>query len=344
MHELQVRVDNQLGKIEFNFEELRDNLSAMMKAYEGVEFTEETSSIAKKESATLKKIKKALSDRRIEVKKEYMKPYDDFEIKVKELTALIDKPILLIDTQVKAFDEKKKAEKKEKIKELYADLIGDLEEYIPLSKIYNSKWENLSTSMKSVQEELETVISSTSMAVDTIKGMNSEVVEKALTQYKQDLSLANAISYINKHEQIKAEILAKEEQKRKEEEERKRRAEEERIREEERKRVAEEERIKEEARQKAIEEERQRVAEEEAKKVETEPAEEVIPEPSNDEPEGLEDAFNVNEEPFEVVGELPFVTVGEVKAIFTVVATYEEIEEVEYFMNSIGVTWERNDD
>ena len=348
MGELQVKVQNQLGKIEFNFAELKDSLSNMMSAYADAQFTEESSKEAKGEVATLRKIKKALSDRRIEVKKEYMQPYDDFESKVKELTELIDKPIELIDAQVKAFDEKKKAEKKEKIQELYGELIGELEEYLPLSKIYDSKWENASTTMKSIQEEMETAISSTEMAVSTIKGMNSEVTDKALEQFKADLSLANAISYINKHEQLKAEILAKEEQKRKEEEERRRRAEEERIREEERKRVAEEERIKDEVRQKAIEEERQRVAEEESKKVKAEPVEEFIPAPSNDEPEGLEDAFNVNEEPFEeepfeVEGELPFVTVGEVKAVFTVVATEEEVEEIEYFMNSIGVQFERGD-
>lgn len=342
MGELQVRVGNQLGNIEFNYEELKDNLTIMMSAYEGAEFTEDSSNIAKKESATLKKIKKALSDRRIEIKKEYMKPYDDFEAKVKELTSLIDKPIELIDAQVKAFDKKKKAEKREKIQTLYTELIGGLGEYLPLSKIYNVKWENSSTSMKSVQEEIETVISSTDMAVSTIKGMNSEVTDKALEQFKADLSLANAISYINKHEQLKAEILAREEQKRKEEEERKRLAEIERVKSEERKKIAEEEKAE---RERLAEIER--VGEEERLATERrlmgakepESVEEFIP-PESDE---LEDAFVADEEPFDL--EEPF-KAGEPEdtiAKFRVVGTYEELKQIEMYMNSIGVEWERSD-
>lgn len=327
MGELQVKVNNELGKIQFNFEELKENLSNMMELYKDAKFSEDTTVAAKKEVATLRKIKKALDTRRIEIKKEYMQPYDDFEIKVKELKCLIDEPIELIDKQVKAFEKKKKEEKRESIEEMYKDLIGNMQEYLPLTKIYNNKWENASVSMKSIQEEMDQAISSTTMAVQTIQGMNSDVTDKALEQYKQDLSLANAISYINKHEQMKAEILAKEEQKRKAEEERKRKEEEERIREEERKRVAEEERIRKEAEQKAIEEERKRVAEEEKAK------------------ENLSDSLEkpFTEAQFENKDELPFVTVGEVKATFTVVGTPKELEQIEMYLNSIGMTFERKD-
>lgn len=355
-NELQVKVKQQLGKIEFNFLEIKDKLSSMMELYKDAQFTEETSTEAKKEVATLRKIKKALNDRRIQVKKEYMEPYDDFETKVKELTSLIDEPILLIDKQVQAFEEKKKEEKKQKISDAYEELIGDMGEYLPLTRIYDSKWENSSKSLKSIREEIEQAVSSTEMAVNTIKGMNSEVVDKALEQYKHDLSLANAITYINKHEQLKAEILAREEQRRKEEEERRRREEEERIRAEERKRIAEIERIREEARQKAIDEERKRVAEEEEKKVaeflkasqDTEP---LVPEQVEvivdiEEPgfEVVEDDGPFTDEPFDVEEDLPFVTVGEVRTIFTVVGTIEEVEHVEMYLNSIGLQFERVDE
>lgn len=355
-NELQVKVKQQLGKIEFNFLEIKDKLSSMMELYKDAQFNEDTSAEAKKEVATLRKIKKALNDRRIQVKKEYMEPYDDFETKVKELTNLIDEPIVLIDRQVQVFEERKKEEKKQKIRNTYTELIGDMEEYLPLSRIYDSKWENVSKSLKSIREEIEQAVSSTEMAVNTIKGMNSEVVDKALEQYKHDLSLANAITYINKHEQLKAEILAREQTKRREEEERRRREEEERIRAEERKRIAETERIKEETRQKAIEEERQRIAEEEEKKAaemlkvsqDTEPlvtnqAEITI---DIEEPafEIVENEEPFTDEPFEVEEELPFVTVGEVRAMFTVVGTIEEMEQVEMYLNSIELEFERVDE
>ena len=385
-NELEVKVKQQLGVINFNFEEIKDNLTGMMELYKGTQFTEDTSAAAKKEVATLKKIKKALNDRRIEVGKEYSKPYDDFVTKVKELTALIDEPIELIDVQVKVFEEKKKAEKKLKIQAAYDELIGEMGAYLPLDKIYDIKWENASTSMKSIKEDIEQVVSSTDMAVSTIKGMNSEVVPKALEQYRQNLSLSDAITYINKHEQMKADILAKEEKKRKEEEECKRIAEESRIKEEERKRVIEDERkrvseenrIREEERKKLAEEERvkqeeklkveeKRKAEEKLRvleliKVEQAAKAEPIKEelqveintyenPNevliNEEPfsdiESMEDEFS--EEPFgeEIEIDLPFVTVGEIKSSFTVVGTLEELEQVDMYLNSIGVFFERKD-
>lgn len=367
MNELQVIVKQNLGSIDFNFKEIKENLTNMMELYKDAQFTEETSSDAKKEVATLRKIKKALNDRRIEVKKEYMQPYDDFETKVEELTSLIDKPIRLIDTQVQVFEEKRKAEKKQKIYDIYSELIGDLGDYLPISKIYDSKWENVSVSIKSIRDEIEQVISSTDMAVNTIKGMNSEVVTKALEQYRQNLSLADAISYINKHEQMKAEILAKEEQKRKEEEERKCIAEENRIREqerqrvleEERKRITEENRIREEERQKILDEERQRLLKEERERKATEELLQAESAklvdftsalPCHD--EFIEEPFEIipadndsfTEEPFIIEPELPFVTVGETKAVFTVIGSFDEIEQVELYLNSIGLFWERNDE
>lgn len=361
MNKLQIVVNQEPGVISTNFDEIKAELSTRMEVYKELEVTEENKPERKKDIATLRKMAKAVNDKKIEVKNKFMEPYTTFEKNVKDLIGIIEEPIELIDKQVKVFEEKQAAEKKQKIQDAYNELIGDIAEYLPLSKIYDSKWENVSVSMKSIKDEIEQAVSSTVMAVDTIKGMNSEVVAQALEQYKKDLSLANAISYINKHEQMKAEILAKEEQRRKEEEERKRRAEEERIREEERKRVAEEERIREEARQKAIEEERQRI---EAEKAEKRKAEEEkalnsiqevpadIPSIKEDIPEEpffveMEEPFaeeSFSEEPFEVEGELPFVTVGEIKATFTVVGTAKELEDVELYLNSVGLFYERKDD
>ncbi|HBI71648.1 MAG TPA: hypothetical protein DEG06_05175 [Lachnospiraceae bacterium] len=372
MNELQIRVNQKPGVITTNFEDIKAELSTQMDVYKELEVTEDNKPERKKDIATLRKMKKALDDRRIEVKKEYLKPCDDFEAKVKELTALIDEPIGLIDNQVKVFEEKQKTEKKQDIKDAYQELIGEVGDYLPLDRIYNSKWENVSVTMKSIREEMEEAISSTVMAVTTIKGMSSEAASQALEQYKKDLSLANAIAYVNRYEQQKAEILAREEKKRKEEEERRRRAEEERIRELERKRVAEEARIREEARQKAIEEERQRVAEEERRKAEIEAEKrkqeeeklraveqaEAKPDPVQTEDNLQEEAFEeepfaeepfvvsdepFTDEPFDVPEEPPF-TVEEVKATFTVVGTMDELEQVEMYLNSIGLFFERVDD
>lgn len=362
MNDLQIVVTQHPGIITTNFDDIKAELSAQMEIYKELEVTEHNKSERKKDIATLRKMKKALDDRRIEIKKDYMRPCDEFEAKVKELVALIDEPIVLINNQIKVFEENQKAEKIKKIHDTYNELIGEMADYLPLDKIYNSKWENVSITLKSIREEIEEAVSSTEMAVNTIKGMNSEAVPMALEQYRKDLSLANAIAYVNRYEQQKAEILAREEQKRKEEEERRRREEEERIREEERKRIAEEERIREEARQKAIEEERLRIAEEERLKEEMRKEEQArmnaieftnAPEPS---------AGDILEKPFEedLLAEEPFIVIekesfsedpfdvtddfiGLIGSRFFIEGTIEQLEQVEMYLDSIGLTWKRED-
>ena len=101
---LEVKVTQAPAKIEFNYKEMKQALAEKMEVYNATVVTEDTVRDAKKDLASLRKVKKALNDRRIEIKKEYDKPYDEFKKKVDELTGLIDEPIEKIDEQVKEFE------------------------------------------------------------------------------------------------------------------------------------------------------------------------------------------------------------------------------------------------
>jgi lysyl-tRNA synthetase class I len=306
MSELQVLVKQNLGSIEFNYEELKQNLADMMALYKDAVVHEDTIKPYKDEVAALRNMKKALSDRRIAVKKEYMKPCDEFEAKVKDLNEPIDEVIDLITKQLDDFEEKRKEKKKQEVLSVYNELIGELKEYLPFTKIYNSKWENVSFKIKAVREELAQVIQSTDQSIQTIQAMNSEAVSKALEQFKSDLSLTNAITYITRYDQQKAEILAREEAKRKEEEERQRLAEIERVKKEERERVAEEERIKEAAKDEVYQE------------IEVKQHE-------------LTERLSVNEQAL-VEESFP--------AFLKLIVTKSEIDQIEMYLNSIGVDFE----
>src|SRR5574344_614915 len=258
---MELLVNQIRGSITANFDELKENVAEMMNVYKDTELTDQTIATGKADLATLRKIKTAFETKRKEVKKEWNKPYEEFEQKVKEITSLIDEPIELIDNQLKEFEQKRIVAKREEIKQIYSENIGEAADYIPLDKIYNIKWENATYKSKQIIEDITTLANTTFMAVETIKHMNSDGVEKALEMYKSDLSLTNAISYINKYEAQKAEIL-KREQERKEREERERKEREERIERERIQREKEEaERIEREAARKKIEEEERQKAE-----------------------------------------------------------------------------------
>ena len=86
---LEVQISRNNGTIDFNFEDLKEALTAELELYKNLVFTEDTKADAKKTVAELRKLKKQINDKRIEVKKLYMQPYTDFEAKVKELDKLI---------------------------------------------------------------------------------------------------------------------------------------------------------------------------------------------------------------------------------------------------------------
>lgn len=318
MSKLEVRVKQQVGIINFNYEEIKDNLAQQMELYKDAVFTEDTKQMAKGEVAALRKIKKAIDDKRKEVKAQCLVPYKEFESKANELIKLIDDPINLIDKQIEAFEEKRKAEKKAKIAEIYNTIAGDVADYIPLTQIYNSKWENATTSIKSITEDISGLAESAAKAVETIKAMNSDVVDKALDIYKENLSLTDAITYINNYEQQKAEIMAREAARKKEEEEKKRQAEIERIKAEERERIEKENRIRIEERAAA-----EKAAREEYKVIEN----------------TLIDTGGTEE----VLDTLPFEQPSTIRVTYTVVATEQELQEVEMAFNSIGIYFERKD-
>lgn len=240
MDEVRTVITQESAKISCNFEQVEKAIQETLSEYKGAVFTESSKTYAKKHVASLRAQKKALQDNLREEKKKYMLPWDEFEAQAKRLIAMYDEPINLINGQVQAFEEKRIAEKKQLIEHIYSELVSDeLSSYIPMSQIYNPRWENATVKEKEIRKEIAEITLKTKKDIETISHMESDAVSKALSIYQTCLDLTEAISYINNYERQKQEILVKEQ-------ERKRQEEEERIRREERERMLAEQKAKEE--------------------------------------------------------------------------------------------------
>ena len=106
-----------LPPVRWNYEELKGQLVAALENYKGRIYTEETISEAKKGRAGRDKLAAAIDTRRKEMKARYLAPYEEFEAQAVELTGLVKQQAAEIDAQVKAFDEARKAEKLEHIRQ-----------------------------------------------------------------------------------------------------------------------------------------------------------------------------------------------------------------------------------
>ncbi len=199
--------ENQFVKeISFNFEDIKQEMIARLAKYDGLVYTEETIKEAKVDRATLNKFKEAIEAKRKEVKKQCLAPYEEFEKKIKDLTALIDAPVLAIDTQVKNFEQRQKDEKKAEIKAYYAEHIGDLAQLLPLEKIYSEKWLNTTAKMKDITAAIDTAIERTTADLQTIADLHSEFELQIKDTYLRTLDLSAALNEKTRLEQQKARL------------------------------------------------------------------------------------------------------------------------------------------
>ena len=254
MEELNIIVKPRPGIIEFNNEELKAELAVQMKVYKEIPVNAENRTERKKNIATLRKIRRAVEDRWKEVKFAWMKPYNDFEVKVKELTTLIDEPIALIDDQVKELESRERMAKKAAIEQYFEEAAGEYTEWLTIEQIFDDKWLNASMSIKNVKDEMTQKLSDIRAALASLSLFVSEVKEDAVDRYKVDLNLTSALAYINRYEEQRARIQAAEEERRKKDQEAQLERERQRIREEERQRVREEEAIRQQAKAEVVKE------------------------------------------------------------------------------------------
>lgn len=224
MEEIRVNVEQKNGVIGFNFEEIKEKLNSELEIYKNMIFTEDSKTEAKKTIASLRKLKKSVNDKKLEVKKSFMIPYTNFETQVKELDNLIDEPINFINNQVEEFERRRVEEKKSLISEIYTEIMaehGEASGYLPLQRIYDSKWENATTTKKAITEAIAERVDHVEKDLCIIRSMESEFKDNGIEKYKATLELSDAIEVMNQYQKQKEEIL------RRQEEEAKRKAEEE---------------------------------------------------------------------------------------------------------------------
>jgi hypothetical protein len=252
-------------KIDFNYEELKAELTSKVSFYETLVYTDDQIKDAKADKANLNKLKRALNDERIRREKEYMQPFNVFKAQINEIIGIIDKPIAVIDEQVKAYDEKRKAEKQKAIEVLFSQI--GFQNFVTLEKIWDPKWLNASVSMKSIEDQMRSKMYEIGNGVLTLSQL-PEFGFEATEVFKETLDINKAISEAKRMSEI-AKAKAEAEARRKAEEETRKAAEEAR-------RKAEEER---KAQERAAEEQRAAKAMTPPEEVQPTPVQESQPEP-----------------------------------------------------------------
>lgn len=213
MDEIKVLVKQEPACINFNYAEIKQKLSEQMEVYKGLEYTDDNIKDAKTDRATLNKLFKEIDDRRKEVKKEYNKPLEVFEIQVKDILTIIEEPVKIIDSKVKDYENRCRKQKKAQIVTYWNEKVVQLPEELrekAWNHLYDSRWENATTTAKTYRDSIDNGIAGILKDIETIKSMTSEFEQEGISIYYTTFVLADAIGKMNQLKVQKEAILQKE--------------------------------------------------------------------------------------------------------------------------------------
>ena len=219
-----------LGSLTTNAIQIRDMVKAALPMYDISNYNDENIDQAKKDKAALNKAAKALNAKRLEIEKEFMKPFGEFKDIVNETVKLIGECSAKIDTVVKQNEQQYKDKKKATIKAYFDGMNANL---VDFNKVFKPEWLNKSISYRSACSDIDAIFAKVENELSTLNGFGEDF-DVLRTYYMDTLNIASTIQYANRL---------------KEQRERAKAAEEARIKAEHEKKAAEEARMKEEAEQ-----------------------------------------------------------------------------------------------
>lgn len=182
--------------IETNFEAVDAYLTEAMEPYTQMVVTEDSIGDAKKTLAQLRKLKEGINAQKIAVKREWMKPYTEYEDKAKQLMARVDKGISNIDGQVKDYDARRKEEKMAELKAYFTQEAERyrVTDYLTWDAILNPKWANATFSEEDAENEISGKVMDAARDVDYITGTGSPYTAAMLDEYRRSRDLRSALA------------------------------------------------------------------------------------------------------------------------------------------------------
>lgn len=179
-----------LEPVKFNYEELKKELTEKVENYKNLVYTEENINMAKKDRANLNKLKKAINDEKIRVKNTLLAPYTDFESKCKELIEIVDVSVENVDRQVKTFEDEEKRAKREEIQKYFNEHVGHFKDVIIFENVFEDRWLNKTTAMKTVQADIEHIFSRATSDLTVIESTvpDKEIQKQCIAFYFKNIT------------------------------------------------------------------------------------------------------------------------------------------------------------
>ena len=182
-----------------NFQELREALSGVLNRYKHLVYTDDMLADAKADKKELARLRRELDDRRKEVKRAYLAPYNAVEEQVKELLAMIDAPLEEIKGFIVSMEEREKAARRQELEAYFrrkSGSLGDLAEQVLSSPAFlEDKWLNKSTSAKTWQTAVDEKIAAAARDLGSIQATAGQHSGALTAKYLETLDTRELAAY-----------------------------------------------------------------------------------------------------------------------------------------------------
>jgi len=182
-----------LGSLTTNALSIKELITQALPQYDIVNYNESNIADAKKDKAMLNNTAKALNAKRLEIEKEFIKPFSEFKEVVNETIKLISDCSSKIDVVVKQSEQKFKEDKRTEIENIWLakDFI-----LVPISKIFDDKWLNKTSKIKDIHSEIDSKISKIKDDIVTLEAIGEDV-DLLKSLYLDTLNINSTIQYAN---------------------------------------------------------------------------------------------------------------------------------------------------
>lgn len=195
--ELELKSNLTLGTLETNAKFIKELIEEKLQDYTPENYIGHADE-AKSDRAVLNKAEKALNEKRLELEREYMAPFQDFKALITDTCKAIKAASGKLDEIVKAEETREKQEKENLIRAYWDQKKITLFE---LEKIWNPKWLNKTTKQKDIEAEIDDRIQKALNDLAIIDRFPAEDVALIKAEYLNSLDLSAATA---KADQLKA--------------------------------------------------------------------------------------------------------------------------------------------
>lgn len=182
-----------------NFDDLEARVRAMVADFEGAEYDlTDQSAIrdAKRHRTYLNGIAKQIEERRKAVKREYMRPYEDFDKRAREVAKIATDVADGIKAQLDEAEENRKAAKLGELRGHYEEFAGLLAPVVPYERFHDPRWLNKGCATNKAFAELDEKVEKLASDWESLKSAfgGTEYYDVAERELFSTMDLGSAIA------------------------------------------------------------------------------------------------------------------------------------------------------